>query len=83
MKGVAIKAAAGSAHRMLQIALQANPIRAMLARYAQAADCAESARNDALPVAAESTRFSRANHGIPTAAAIRIANPTQLGLTSL
>jgi hypothetical protein len=44
-------------------------------RYAHKPDCAASARIAALPVVADSFRFSLASHGMTAAAAIRIPIP--------
>src|ERR1700722_16382079 len=53
MSGRTAKAEMGSAHFTCQIALIANPAKAMSERQAHSADCAASALNVALPVAPE------------------------------
>src|SRR5215472_10891935 len=78
-KGTIAKAAIGSAHDTLQIALAASPNNAMTERYAQVPDCTASALNAALHVTADSLRFSFARTGMTMAAAIRIAMPRRLG----
>jgi hypothetical protein len=83
MSGRTAKAEMGSAHFTCQIALIANPAKAMSERQAHSADCAASALNVALPVAPDSRRFSLASHGMTAAAAIKIAIPRNVGLGSL
>jgi hypothetical protein len=77
------KAANGSAHFTRQIALIANPAKAINDKYAHSADCAASALSTALPVAPDSYRFSFASHGMIVAAATKIAIPRNVGLGSL
>jgi len=80
MSGRTAKAEMGSAHFTCQIALIANPAKAMSERQAHSADCAASALNVALPVAPDSRRFSLASHGMTAAATIKIAIPRTVGL---
>src|SRR2546428_4268261 len=75
MSGVSAMAATGSAHATCQMVLRASPARAINDRYAHKADSAASALRAALPVSAESLRFSLASKGMIAAAATKIAIP--------
>lgn len=75
ISGVTAKAANGSAQGMCQIAFTTIPTKAITDRYAHNADSAASALRDALPVIADSLRFSQASQGMIAAAAIRTAIP--------
>src|SRR4029077_13420310 len=83
INGVTARAATGSAHGTCQMALTPIPTKAITEKYAHNAASAASALRDALPVTADSLRFSQANQGMIAAAAIRTAIPKLLGRGSL
>ena len=83
MSGKITEAENGSAHFTCQTVLIAIPAKAISERYPHSADSAASALRAALPVTADSRRFSFASHGMTVAAATKIAIPRTVGLGSL
>ena len=81
--GTIARAATGSAHATCQTAFTSSPTKAIMERYPHSADSAASALRAALPVTADSRRFSLASRGMHAAAAIRMAIPRSVGLGSL